>query len=283
MVTPRPLLITGATGTLGCAFARICDIRGLPYRLTTRQELEIAVPSSAEAILNDLQPWAVINTAGYVRVDDAEQEPAACERENTTGPVVLAEACTARNLPFVTFSSDLVFDGRTRRPYVECDPVMPLNVYGRTKAAAETRVLAVHPEALVIRTSAFIGPWDEHNFVTVCLRELRSGRPFIAASDCTVSPTYVPDLVNSTLDLLIDGERGLWHLANVGAVTWADLARQAARLAELDIALIESRSVAELNWPAPRPAYSVLGSERGMVMPTLDDALARYFTERDAG
>jgi dTDP-4-dehydrorhamnose reductase len=283
MATPRPLLITGATGTLGRAFARIGDVRGLPYRLTTRQELEIAVPSSVEAILNDLRPWAVINTAGYVRVDDAEREPAACERENTTGALVLAEACAVRNLPLVTFSSDLVFDGRTQHPYVERDPVAPLNVYGRTKAAAETCVLAVHPEALVIRTSAFIGPWDDYNFVTVCLRELQSGRSFVATSDCTVSPTYVPDLVNNALDLLIDGERGLWHLANEGAVTWADLAMQATRMAGLDTALIDPRSVAALNWPAPRPSYSVLGSERGKVMPALDDALARYFTERTAG
>jgi dTDP-4-dehydrorhamnose reductase len=276
----RPLLVTGATGTLGRAFARICEVRGLPYRLTSRREMEIAEPASVAVMLDELQPWAVINTAGYVRVDDAEREPAACERENMTGPLVLADACAARGLPLVTFSSDLVFDGRKREPFVESDPVAPLNVYGRTKAEAETRVLAAHPAALVIRTSAFIGPWDDYNFVTVCLRELSSGRAFVAAADSTVSPTYVPDLVNVTLDLLIDGERGIWHLANEGETTWADLARDAATMAGVDAARLEAVPIAALDLPAPRPAYSALTSERGRLMPSLEDALRRYFEER---
>ena len=275
----RALLITGATGTLGRAFARLCDLRGLAHRLTTRADMDIADPASVAALLDDLQPWAVVNTAGYVRVDDAEREPAACERENTTGPAVLAAACAARGLPLLTFSSDLVFDGAKRTPYVESDPVAPLNVYGRTKAAAERRVLAAHPGALVARTSAFFGPWDEYNFVTVALRELRAGRPFVAAEDATVSPTYVPDLVNAGLDLLLDGERGLWHLANPGETTWADLARTAAELAGVDPSGIEGRPAAELHLPAPRPLYSALASERGWIMPSLDDALRRYMAE----
>ena len=276
----RALLITGATGTLGRAFARLCDLRGLAHRLTTRADMDIADPASVAALLDDLQPWAVVNTAGYVRVDDAEREPAACERENTTGPAVLAAACAARGLPLLTFSSDLVFDGAKRTPYVESDPVAPLNVYGRTKAAAERRVLAAHPGALVARTSAFFGPWDEYNFVMVALRELRAGRPFVAAEDATVSPTYVPDLVNAGLDLLLDGERGLWHLANPGETTWADLARTAAELAGVDPSGIEGRPPAELHLPAPRPLYSALASERGWIMPSLGDALRRYMAER---
>ena len=276
----RPLLITGATGTLGRAFARLCDLRGLAHRLTTRADMDIADPASVAALLDDLQPWAVVNTAGYVRVDDAEREPAACERENTTGPAVLAAACAARGLQLLTFSSDLVFDGAKRTPYVESDPVAPLNVYGRTKAAAERRVLAAHPSALVARTSAFFGPWDEYNFVMVALRELRAGRPFVAAEDATVSPTYVPDLVNAGLDLLLDGERGLWHLANPGETTWADLARTAAELAGVDPSGVEGRPAAELHLPAPRPLYSALASERGWIMPSLDDALRRYMAER---
>jgi len=280
MAAPAPLLVTGATGTLGRAFARLCELRGLPHRLTTRADMDIADPDSVARMLDALRPWAVVNTAGFVRVDDAEREADACARENCTGAAVLAAACAARDLPFLTFSSDLVFDGAKRAPYVESDPVAPLNVYGRTKAEAETRVLAAHPVALVARTSAFFGPWDEYNFVTICLRELRAGRPFVAVDDATVSPTYVPDLVNASLDLLLDGERGLWHLANQGAITWADLARDAARRGGVDAAGIEVRATAEMGWPAPRPPYTVLGSERGWIMPSLEDALGRYFEER---
>lgn len=275
-----PLLVTGATGTLGRAFARICDLRGLPLRLTTRQELDISSPESVRLILDELRPWALVNTAGYVRVDEAEREPDACARENTTGPTTLAAACAERGVPLVTYSSDLVFDGAKVTPYVESDSVAPLNVYGRTKADGEGAVLAAHPTALVIRTSAFIGPWDDYNFVTVALRELAAGRPFIAADDAIVSPTYVPDLVQASLDLLIDGEAGLFHLANPGETTWADLAREAARRAGLNPAGVEGRPTRELGLVAPRPAYSALASERVWILPSLADALDRYFQHR---
>jgi len=125
------------------------------------------------------------------------------------GPSVLAMVCRQRGIQLVTFSSDLVFDGATHRPYVESDPVAPLNIYGRTKAEAERRVLALAPGALVIRTSAFFGPSDRANFVTRLLETLSAGGTFRAASDAIVSPTYVPDLVDRALDLLIDGASGV--------------------------------------------------------------------------
>jgi dTDP-4-dehydrorhamnose reductase len=278
----EPILITGARGTLGRAFARLCDERGLAYRLLTREQLDIADSSSVEAALNEFEPWAVINAAGFVRVDDAERERELCFRENTKGPQTLAAHCARRSIKLLTFSSDLVFDGRKADAYVESDPVAPLNVYGRSKAEAEARVLQLSPSALVIRTSAFFGPWDEYNFVTAALRALSSRQVFVAANDSVVSPTYVPDLVHASLDLLIDDERGLWHLANDGAVTWAELARRAARLAGLDSSGVEERATAELNLAARRPTYSVLASERAAsLLPTLEDALSRYL--RDVG
>ncbi|HLM69524.1 MAG TPA: sugar nucleotide-binding protein, partial [Longimicrobium sp.] len=164
--------------------------------------------------------------------------------------------------------------------YVESDAPSTVNVYGRSKADAERRVLEIHPAALVIRTAAFFGPWDEHNFVTLALRALREGRECAAADDATVSPAYVPDLVNAALDLLIDGEVGVWHLANGGAVTWAELARRAADVAGVDASALRPVATAELHLPAPRPLYTALASERGWPMPSLDDALARYVAER---
>src|SRR5919112_1669357 len=128
---------------------------------------------------------------------------------------------------------------------------------------ARQRVLAVMPSALVVRTSAFFGPWDEYNFVHAALSALARGEEFVAADDAHVTPTYVPQLAHACLDLLIDGEGGVWHLANAGAVTWADFARRAARLAGLDESLVAGRPTRELNLAAPRPAYSALGSGRG--------------------
>lgn len=275
----RPLLITGATGTLGSAFARVCEQRGLSYRLTNRSELDIAEAGQVEALLDALNPWAVVNAAGYVRVDCAESEPDLCLRENAHGAAVLATACAARGVALLTFSSDLVFDGTKHGPYVETDTPAPLNVYGRSKAEAERLIAEAHEGALVVRTSAFFGPWDEHNFVTHALDALSVGRAFPAASDVTVSPTYVPDLVHACLDLLIDGERGVWHLANAGEVTWAELARAAAAQVGLDASLVEPRPHESFRLPARRPANVVLTSERGSLMPPLDCALSRYAAE----
>src|SRR5581483_8566836 len=238
-VRGRPLLITGATGTLGRAFARQCDLRGLPFHLTTRAELDIARPSSVRTAIARWQPWGIINTAGYVRVDDAEGDVRHW-RENVLGPTVLANACARDKVRLVTFSSDLVFDGAKEAPYVERDQPNPLNAYGRGKRAAELEVLTQRGDALVIRTAAFFGPWDRHNFVTLALQALRRNEVFRAANDQWVSPTYVPDLVHACLDLLIDGERGIWHLANRGAVTWAELARRAADACGLARELIEA-------------------------------------------
>ncbi|MBV8456350.1 MAG: sugar nucleotide-binding protein, partial [Acetobacteraceae bacterium] len=166
----RQLLVTGATGTLGRAFSRICDLRGLAHTVTGRAELDIAEPTSISAALDRLRPWAVVNTAGYVRVADAEREPQRCYRENTEGAAEVARACARLGIPLLTFSSDLVFDGRLGRPYVENDAPCPSCVYGASKAEAERRVQNEYSDALIIRTSAFFGPWDQYNFVyhTLC-------------------------------------------------------------------------------------------------------------------
>jgi dTDP-4-dehydrorhamnose reductase len=272
----RPILITGATGTLGRATARICETRGLSYRLLTREEMDIADAASVERAIKEYEPWAIVNTAGYVRVDDGEREPEKCFRENAHGVKVLAEACARQGLQLLTFSSDLVFDGKKGEPYVESDRARPLNVYGRSKLEAEREALNLNPAALIIRTSAFFGPWDEYNFLTAAMRALSRGERFIAAGDAVVSPTYVPDLVHASLDLLVDAEKGIWHLANEGATTWADFARSAADRAGLDASLIEARPAIAFNYAAPRPAFSALTSERGCLLPSLMDAVARY-------
>jgi dTDP-4-dehydrorhamnose reductase len=111
---------------------------------------------------------------------------------------------------------------------------------------------------------------------------LGRGQKFFAADDSTVSPTYVPDLVHTSLDLLIDGERGIWHLANGGAVSWAGLARAVARLARMDASRIVARPTEEMGLAAKRPAYSALGSERGFLLAPLEDALSRYMANRAA-
>jgi dTDP-4-dehydrorhamnose reductase len=272
----RPLLIVGATGTLGKALARACEWRGIDYRLTSRRELSLADEDSIGRVLDACDPWGVINAAGWVRVDDAEAEAAACMAANAEGAVRLARLCRDRDIQMVGYSSDLVFDGRMDRPYVESDPASPLNVYGRSKAEAEREILALGGRPLMIRTAAFFSPFDPHNFAAHVMRTLGAGQEMTAAEDLIVSPTYVPDLVDATLDLMIDGETGLRHLANGGEVSWAEFARRVARALGLDERLVRGVDAATFGWPAPRPAYAALATERGEVMPPLDNAIARY-------
>jgi dTDP-4-dehydrorhamnose reductase len=274
-----PILILGTSGTLGRAFQRICEQRNLRVHATSRSDVDICDPARIDAVLRRLNPWAVINATGYVRVDDAEADRDGCWRDNVIGAVNVAAACRRRRLPLVTFSSDLVFDGSLQRPYLEDDPTQPLNTYGASKAEAERRVLELLPNALVIRTSAFFGPWDNHNFATVALRAIAALQPFKAADDYTVSPTYVPDLVHAALDLLIDGERGIWHLANSGAVTWFDFAQMVAREAGADATFVERCSWRDVWHTAERPGYSALGSSRGVMLRPLEQAVKSYVAE----
>lgn len=275
----RPLLITGANGTLGHAFTRLCDLRGLARQPLGRADLDVADASAVRAALARWRPWTVVNAAGYARVNGAEWNAEACFRANIAGPAALAEACAEAGVAFVAFSSDLIFDGQKEAPYVESDPAAPLSVYGRSKAEMERRVLDVLPGALIVRTAAFFGPWDRRNFIFEALRALAQGKSFAAADDVVVSPTYVPDLVHAALDLLVDGKRGVWHLANGGAVSPADLARMAAERAGVASHFVQRRPAVSWGLPARRPRWSVLGSECGSIMPPLEDALSCYFRD----
>lgn len=271
----RPLVIVGATGTLGQAFARACELRGLEHRLADRATLPLDDAARIGAFLDAHRPWAVVNAAGWVRVDDAEAEEAACFRDNSAAAATIARACAERGIHCTLFSSDLVFDGVKRAPYVETDPPNPVNAYGRSKASAEHQALRDWPQTLIVRTAAFFSPDDDHNFAVAVERALRAGHRFHAAA-AVVTPTYVPDLVSACLDLIIDDEAGIWHLTNGDAVSWVAFGRQVAGALELDPALVEAAGPDELGWRAPRPDYAALGSTHGRMLPTLGDAIARH-------
>ena len=271
----QPLLISG-TGTLGQAFARSCELRGLPYRLLSRAEMDISDPAAVRKALAEHHPWAVVNAAGYSRVDDAGIEEARCYQENARGAGVLATGCARRRIRLLTFSSDLVFGDPQAVPRVESDRVSPRGVYGHSKVQGERLVLRALPTALVVRPGPIFGSGDHRDDLARSLRMLSLGFSVRVPAGEMVSPSYVPDLVQLSLDLLIDGERGVWHLVNRGAVSRADLVRRAASLAGIPTATLRAVPLRR----GERPPSRVLGSERGEIMPTLEDALARYLAER---
>lgn len=271
-----PLLILGASGTLGQALARECRQRDISYVLTGRDELDLRDSDSVSRAIERHQPWAVANAAGWVRVDDAEDEPAACHAANATGAAAVADACAQAGIASLSFSTDLVFDGRANEPYGESDSPNPLNTYGRSKLDMEERLAAMQGRHLVVRTAAFFSPHDRHNFAMHCVEALAGGDQFAAVADCSVSPTYVPDLCRASLDLLIDRESGLWHLTNGAPVTWHAFARLLLEEAEIgESGLVQARAD-DMGWRAPRPAFSALSSERGTLMPSLSSAIARF-------
>lgn len=274
--TGQPLLICGATGTLGQAMARACALRNIPFVLTTRRDLDLADPAGMADALDRIKPWAVVNAAGWVRVDEAETAQDECMLANAQGAVSLARACSARDIPTLSFSSDLVFDGEKDAPYVETDPVGPRNCYGRSKARMEQGIAALPGRHLVIRTAAFFSPHDDYNFAVGVLASLARGEPFLAAEDLTVTPTYVPHLVSTSLDLLIDREAGIWHLASNEALSWADFARRIAQACGYNPGRIRGVPFRSFNWAADRPANVALASQRGAPLPSIGSALDHF-------
>ena len=277
----KPLIIIGKTGTLGKAFGKICDFRAIDHIVLGREDVNIADIADIERMIDKYQPWAIINTAGYVKVDEAQKEVENCFFINSVAPQNISSVCKKHGIQFVTYSSDLVFDGKKNNPYLESDIVSPLNIYGHSKALAEENVLQNNPEALIIRTSAFFGPWDQYNFVHHALISLKNQQHFFAPGDVTISPTYVPDLVNMSLDLLIDEVAGIWNISNKGSISWAMLATEVARRSGYDSKNFKAVTLSEMNFAASRPAYSVLDTEKGFELPSLDHALNMFFKEQE--
>jgi dTDP-4-dehydrorhamnose reductase len=277
----KPLIIIGKTGTLGTAFSRICKIRGLHYILLGRPEVDISDVTDIERMVKHYDPWAIINTAGYSKIDEAENEPEDCFMVNSVAPKFLSSVCRKYGVQFVTYSSDLVFDGKKNNPYLESDFVSPLSIYGQSKALAEEHVLNNNADALIVRTGAFFGPWDKHNFVHHALKSFTSEQAFVAPKDVIISPTYVPDLVNTTLDLLVDEESGIWNISNKGSISWAMLAYEIAKRGGYDPKNFKAVTLPEMKFVASRPAYSALTTEKGFELPGLHNALDRFFKEQE--
>jgi dTDP-4-dehydrorhamnose reductase len=246
----RRVLITGAGGQLGRglrdAFADDDVIAA------TREEWDVTHPPSDKVPRSGLD--LVLHAAAWTDVDGAEADPQGAAAVNVGGTANAA----ALGAPMVAFSTDYVFDGRKREPYVESDAPNPLSAYGRTKLHGEA---AAGSDAWIVRTSWLFGPTG-HNFVRTMLR-LGAERDEVAVvDDQRGSPTYVGHLAAATRELVdADRPRGLWHLAADGDCTWAELAE--AIFAESKLACRVRRiSTEELGRPAPRPAYAVLRSDR---------------------
>jgi dTDP-4-dehydrorhamnose reductase len=274
-----PVLIIGKNGVLGQAFAQSCEARAIPYHLAGRDEIDLSGEKLMNEVIEKYRPWAVINTGGYIDIDEAEKCPERCYSDIIKGPQLLSALCKKNGIKFVAFSREVVFSGKKATPYVESDNTDPVNVLGRSKVEMETLVLRSDPASLIIRTGEFFGSMNNNNFVSRLINTLRSGKQFNVAGEIIVSPAYLPDLVNISLDLMIDDEHGIWHLANQGHMTLSDLAYEVAERAGLKKQLLLTQKTASMPWVAKRPLNSSLASEKSSLMPSLHNALDRFFHE----
>jgi len=250
------ILLTGGSGQLGTA------IRSLRHDLVapSRAEFDLSRPGELSDRLALIRPTAIVNCAAYTAVDRAEDEPDLAMVVNATAVGALAEYAGGAGIPFVTFSTDYVFDGRADSPYVESSPTAPVNAYGRSKEQGERAALAAHPGALVVRSSWVISA-THRNFVTTILERAATG-PVNVVSDQLGCPTYAPDLAAATLAAFDTGATGILHLTNQGPTSWYELARTACNLAGIDPNRVRPISSREYPTRAARPRYSVLGTER---------------------
>ncbi|HEX2968089.1 MAG TPA: family 1 glycosylhydrolase [Bacteroidales bacterium] len=275
----RPLLITG-NGSLGKAVSRICTLRGIIHILAGKEEIDISSFESVDKAIARIEPWAILNAAGFSKIDEAENMAFSCFRDNTIGPVILAESCKNAQIRFVTFSADQVFNGRKLSPYCEGDITDPVNIYGLSKKLAEEKVLNIYPGSLIIRSSFFFNPWHaEDPLVRLFNTAEFPGRRFYLPSDIIISPAYIPHLVNHVLDLLIDGESGIWHLSSRDEISFADFVLKALKIADRDYSYVSPIPYSKMGYAARRPVYSVLESSSGIKLPGLESSLNNFIGE----
>jgi len=220
------VLVTGSQGQLGAAFVKRLSASGQVTGVDV-DELDIAEPARVRDFVRTYRPSAIINCAAFTDVDGAESRPLVAFRVNAEAVWCLAGMAREFDAVLVHYSTEFVFDGTLGRPYDENDEPAPQSVYGMTKLAGER--FARHAErSYVLRLSSLYGGHTRRTTVDWILRQAQAGQRVTAFADRTVSPSYVPDVVEATLDLVVGAAPfGLYNCGSVDGCTWAELAERA--------------------------------------------------------
>jgi dTDP-4-dehydrorhamnose reductase len=288
------LLVLGANGQIGSAMKALH-----PTALfLDREGADLSKPDMIESLLETHAPDIVINAAAYTQVDNAEAEEKIAFTINAESPSVIAIYCASRDIPFIHFSTDYVFNGSGEKPWKEDDDVGPLSAYGRTKLAGEDRIKQVGGRYLIFRTSWLYDARGK-NFLNTMLRLGGEREELKVVSDQMGAPTYVPQLARASLKALGHALRkeefpsGVYHLCHAGATSWYGFAnaifeQARARGASLKVSKVLPIPSEQYPTPAKRPknsrldctkAYQVLGVE----LPTWQQGLAECMKDKYAG
>lgn len=281
--------LIGNKGMLGSELAQALDEKGLPW-IGSDREVDITDPAALEAFAAGKSIGWIVNCAAYTAVDKGEDEMELCSRLNRDGPAAIGALASKIGATVMHLSTDYVFDGTAERPYSEDDPIMPLGVYGKTKAQGEGALRSVCPRSYIVRTAWLYGRYG-NNFVSTMLRLMGEKTDIGVVADQYGSPTYARDLALALIAIIESGKEayGTYHYTNAGQTNWYDFAQaihaQARRIGLLsrDCSL---RPLTTDQYPtkARRPAYSVLSKAKiervfGIVPPEWEESLGKYIKE----
>jgi dTDP-4-dehydrorhamnose reductase len=275
------VLIAGAGGMLAREAIAAARRRGHQVVALPRERLDITNPRSIDEATSAARPDAVINCAAWSDVDGAEDDERGAMAVNDTGAALLAASAARIGAKVVYPSSDYVFDGAGTRPYVESDMPGPIGAYGRSKLGGEVSVAAANPHHFIVRSSWLYGHGGK-NFVETMLQLGAEQSEILVVADQRGCPTSCLDLAEAILGLIEGEEYGIHHIAGSGECTWYEFAIEIFDQAGYDTTVM-SATTEMMARKAPRPAYSVLGSERPQAepLPHWRDSLRRYLTDRE--
>ena len=282
------ILLIGALGQLGTDLQKILQEHEVVP--VDKEEIDVCDARQVDAMVDGLQPDVVLNCSAFNRVDEAEDAPEAAFAVNTFAVRNLALAARRRNAKLMHFSSDYVFDGPGRVPYVETDLPCPQSMYGVSKLAGEAMTQAIWPKHFLIRTCGLYGYTGSRdkgtNFVEAMLRLGAKGGPVRVVSDQVCTPTGTMELARAVARLLPTEGYGLYHLTGAGECSWYQFAKAIFEEAGLHPE-VQPVSSDQFAMRAKRPNYSVLDNRRFRSEGFTDmrhwrEALADYIRGRSA-
>lgn len=281
------ILLFGGEGQLGTEIRRLWPAGIVSPR---HAEADINDTGAVASAIQASEPAIVVNCAAFHNVERCEAEPQNAFAANALAVDAMARLCAERDIRFVTFSTDYVFDGTLGREYAETDEPRPVSAYGVSKFAGELLVQRLRSRAYVVRTCGVYGTRTSttkgYTFIDRIISQARAGEAIRVVNDQIVSPTYAAHLARGVAQLLqADAPPGVYHVVNEGAVSWYDYACEALRVIGIEHPI---EPVSHTHWPSRvrRPAFSALANAKlhalGMHMPSWQEGVAAYIHDRNS-
>ena len=283
----RRILVVGAKGMLGRDLVKVLYSTFRTDKHSNWEvlewdidEIDIREEKRTVTKIESFRPEIVINVAGYTDVDGCESNEEKAFAVNAEGMKHVALGALRCRAKVVYLSTDYIFDGKKKEPYLEDDPPNPLSVYGRSKWKGEQYVRELVEDALIVRTQWLYGR-NGNNFVTSILRQVREKKVLSIVNDQIGSPTYTVDLSEAISVLLQYDARGVFHVANSDLCTWYTFGQAILKLSGMERVKVIPISSKELGRPAVRPPYSVLHCQKlkqvtGMILRPWSEALKDF-------